>query len=169
MFLLRMLTSGVENTVFEAFPERDLKADRLKPAADSGGGSERRREAGSDGRTSLQWPLFLGQRVTYRAKQTDSHSALVAPATAPLMTHPDYLCGAAAGILISHRGSFHTGQPAATKGRPHRSLIKEAEAGGLGSGSPDVLGPSITAMAGWVGSRSLPLLCRCRSDRTEPM
>lgn len=44
------------------------------------------------------------------------------------MTDPDYLRGAAARLLISHRGSFHTGQPAATKGRPHRTLIKEAEA-----------------------------------------
>lgn len=72
---------------------------------------------------------FLGQRVTYRAKQTRSHSALVAPATAALMTDLDYLCSAR--LLISHRDPSHTGQPAAAKGWPHRSLIKEAEAGGL--------------------------------------
>lgn len=170
LFLLRMLTLGAEIQFSRLF-QRDLNADRLKPAADSGGGSERWREPWSDGRTSLRWPLFLGQRVTYRAKQTDSHSALVAPATAPLMTDPDYLRGTAARLLISHRGSFHTGQPAATKGRPHRSLIKEAEAGGFGSGSPAVEPDwSIYNSNGGLGGvLFISTTCRCRSDRTEPM
>lgn len=156
-----MLTLGAEIQFSRLF-QRDLNADRLKPAADNGGGSERWREPWSDGRTSLRWPLFLGQRVTYRAKQTDSHSALVAPATAPLMTDPDYLRAAAAQLLISHRGSFHTGQPAATKGRPHRSLIKEAEAV-----EPDW---SIYNSNGGLGGVSfISTTCRCRSDRTKPM